>query len=1122
MLPFQLDRPAARDREFAVTVSPSGVVAVEAPGFVHGGQSTGFIALRSLATGRARLQLAGGAAITLDLSEPPSTPGWLRPQVLAPSAHAAVWERVSVRVTLFDRARGGALPPVRLERPDGQAFEPVEVVPAGGNSHHHYVFEFDTREFKRDGYVRLTPVARLADGGEVAGDPLPLRIHRKRPQPVAAGECESTLETPRPERQGEKPPKVVQRAGASGDACVANHGPRPSWLFAFDAPQPGYYQLAVRASADGVHTPKPALGLLLGESNRSLTSGALATTRWHQVPVGAPVHLARGRHTITVFYENHHRSRVGDSNMFLDRFEIMRVAPPLDARQLRVAFSRPLDGLRVTGPIQVDGFCSWQGKRRGQAPLVELLVNGKPVASQHAGNFHFRLSPGQLRDGENTLQVVAGFGDGHSVRSAPQTIIRPQVALPEEVARRQWLATIFDPSWSSQAQARIAGASKNSPGTHMALNANGDLVLNLPDDIGGRFALALDAKGVHFEGHPKVEVLVRGGGKSRSLGQREIRGNSRRHGFGVVEIPGAATQLVVRFLNDHFKQGEGDRNLHLRGVLLESLADRPAPQLASARIAYPPADGSIAPVDMLVVEAFAARGVKHAELTVNGRPTGVSAHARDGLGRFVLPLAGQLPERGRHQLGVVIRTSDNREFAIKPVAVEVMPTAAPAGRYARAVHLLDRFGFGAEPEMLADILVEGELDWLSRMIAEDAAAPGIAAARQAAAARLPPDKRGRRVLPRSLLTMLLSDNPVHARFSMWSQNHFSTWLRKARPENKTLEDERFFQLGIAPFRQLLMASATSPAMLRYLDQPRSVAGRLNENYAREIMELHTLGVDGGYSQGDVTSLAKLLTGWTLVWQVDPELAVNSERFRFYHKLNNRNAHSVFSGDFPQRAPRHSFERVRCAIEMLAAHPSTARHISGKLAAHYVAVPPPQPLVDELSRVFLASGGDMGELLMTIARHPAFWQADPVIATPFDYSIRLGRMIDTTNAGALARYLERSGSGHFDRETPDGYPLDGAAYADSNGLLQRWILGRDFQHDYARILTAETKAARAGPSHATASGLLDFSMQRLTGYPLGKRSREALRRVLAAAPDKPYHRMRMLGMAIAQLPETNLR
>ena len=380
---------------------------------------------------------------------------------------------------------------------------------------------------------------------------------------------------------------------------------------------------------------------------------------------------------------------------------------------------------------------------------------------------------------------------------------------------------------------------------------------------------------------------------------------------------------------------------------------------------------------------------------------------------------------------------------------------------------------------------------------------------------------------RAISHLLVTPNPVRARFVLWAQNHFSTWIRKTEGNRKWDEHVAFCRLGPAPFDQLLLASAQSPAMLKYLDQETSVAGRLNENYAREIMELHTLGVDGGYSQRDVTNLAGLLTGWTASYEGDGRSggqAAQRFTFRFDPRLSDGRATRVIGMKFPEAAPSQRYDRILVALETLAAHPSTARFVSRKLAEHYVRVPAPQDLVDDLAAVFLETGGDMSALLAAMAEHPAFWDeaSSERIAPPLDYAVRLCRVTAHHQPWKLADYLQRSGHALFDHAAPDGYPQADEAYTDSNALVQRWRFARDLGWQLAGLVPGGWRYSGGLAEDDWAQRVIDVIAVRVTGRVLSEDSNRAALDLLAQSTGNRDERVRLAGTFIAQLPEANLR
>ncbi len=197
----------------------------------------------------------------------------------------------------------------------------------------------------------------------------------------------------------------------------------------------------------------------------------------------------------------------------------------------------------------------------------------------------------------------------------------------------------------------------------------------------------------------------------------------------------------------------------------------------------------------------------------------------------------------------------------------------------------------------------------------------------------------------------------------WS-NHFCVSAGKAavRPYCGAYEREAIRPHVLGKFSELLLAAETHPAMLLYLDNARSIgpdspAGMrqhkgLNENLAREILELHTLGVRTVYDQADVTSFAKVITGWTIVPpRLDP---VHGGSFVFNPRLHEPGAQTVVGKSYAD----NGYEQGRHVLEFVAEHPATAKHIATKLARHFVADEPPPALVDTLSKRFLDTGGDL--------------------------------------------------------------------------------------------------------------------------------------------------------------------
>jgi uncharacterized protein (DUF1800 family) len=243
------------------------------------------------------------------------------------------------------------------------------------------------------------------------------------------------------------------------------------------------------------------------------------------------------------------------------------------------------------------------------------------------------------------------------------------------------------------------------------------------------------------------------------------------------------------------------------------------------------------------------------------------------------------------------------------------------------------------------------------------------------------------------------------------------------------------------FADMLLAVETHPAMLLYLDNARSIgpnspAGQrggkgLNENLAREILELHTLGVRTVYSQADVTRFADVITGWTIV-PPRPELAHAGE-FTFAPRLHEPAAQKVIDQTYPDTG----FEQGRAVLEALARHPATARHVATKLVRHFVADDPPLALVDKLSKRFLATQGDLKEMAKALVAAPESWAAPPrKLKRPAEWMIGMLRATDTDppDVRPILQAQNLLGEPLWRPPAPNGFADQDAAWID--GMSQR--------------------------------------------------------------------------------------
>ena len=241
------------------------------------------------------------------------------------------------------------------------------------------------------------------------------------------------------------------------------------------------------------------------------------------------------------------------------------------------------------------------------------------------------------------------------------------------------------------------------------------------------------------------------------------------------------------------------------------------------------------------------------------------------------------------------------------------------------------------------------------------------------------------------------------------------------------------------FADLLIAAEQHPAMILYLDNQRSIgpgstlgkrAGRfrrdqafgLNENLAREILELHTLGVDGGYSQDDVTTFAKVITGWSIGGATDRGRFSDGEpgTFEFREAIHEPGAKTVMG----KRYAQDGLDQGIAVLRDLAVHPSTAKFVSTKLARHFIADEPPASAVDRLANVYLESGGDLPSVYSTLISSDESWsQTLSKYKTPHDYVLSSYRAFDRKpeDRRFLIGALDLMGQAPFRPGSPEGWP-----------------------------------------------------------------------------------------------------
>jgi uncharacterized protein (DUF1800 family) len=316
-----------------------------------------------------------------------------------------------------------------------------------------------------------------------------------------------------------------------------------------------------------------------------------------------------------------------------------------------------------------------------------------------------------------------------------------------------------------------------------------------------------------------------------------------------------------------------------------------------------------------------------------------------------------------------------------------------------------------------------------------------------------------------LLRDIYSERQLEAVMTDFWLNHFNVYVRKNQNEPYYIpayERDVIRPHALGKFEDLLVATAKSPAMLMYLDNwqsigPDSQAAHqgpglslfarnpqvkaalkdrgLNENYGRELMELHTLGVNGGYTQADVTQVARVFTGWTI------DQPFRGGGFTFDPQKHEPGDKTVLGQKIRYQGGENGMNEGLEVLHMLATSPATAKFISTKLAVRFVADDPPEALVDRMTQAYLTSDGDIKTVLRTMFESPEFWAADAErskVKTPLEFVVSSVRASGATvaNSLGLVAALDRLGMPLYGMQTPNGYSWQSEPWVSTGALVSR--------------------------------------------------------------------------------------
>ena len=504
------------------------------------------------------------------------------------------------------------------------------------------------------------------------------------------------------------------------------------------------------------------------------------------------------------------------------------------------------------------------------------------------------------------------------------------------------------------------------------------------------------------------------------------------------------------------------------------------------------------------------------------------------------------------------------------------PTAAPAAPRAplsardSALHVLQRFAFGPRAGQVEEVARQGALAWLdaqlaldgrgdARLAALEKCIPALAmdpddwarrfvamrrAAREGTAGQEGPESgAGARAESRAETRELLDqvrglavvravtaeDQLREVMASFWF-DHFNVFLDKGADRFllPSYVEDVIRPHALGRFADLLIATARSPAMLFYLDNVQSVAPGttpppranakaarrtgINENYARELLELHTLGVDGGYTQQDVIAVARILTGWSM------QPPAQGGGFVFRPRAHDFGEKVVLGTRFPAG---HGEEEGLRLLLMLARHPATIRHVCTKLCARFVSDDPPAGCVDAAVAAWRASDGDMRQVVRAIARTPEFWSAASIgskVKTPFEFVTSAARAVGVEpDSGAsapgagLADVVARLGEPLYRQPSPAGYPERQEDWANSGALLARM--------NFAVALAAGRSPGAAVdldallPATADPTALVEAVNERVLGGAMTEHTRGVIVSEIGDVRDPERSRALAVGLAL---------
>src|SRR5213594_493633 len=507
-------------------------------------------------------------------------------------------------------------------------------------------------------------------------------------------------------------------------------------------------------------------------------------------------------------------------------------------------------------------------------------------------------------------------------------------------------------------------------------------------------------------------------------------------------------------------------------------------------------------------------------------------------------------------------------LGILPVGIAAQQTALTPQD--SSLHALKRLAYGPRPGDVRRVAADGVMRWIDRQLSpeeiddhrlaererqfqileydrRDLAAMYTEAQRERRERKLAADtmadkdgaspiaQRGKRLTGEfaelAVVRAALSERQLYEIMVDFWTNHFNVYFAKGADRFLTPDyiEHTIRPRAVGKFEDLLIATAKSPAMLFYLDNWESVApgtsppfplsarrrvGQgarpmpkgINENYARELLELHTVGVDGGFTQQDVIDVARIFTGWSI------ERPQQGGDFEFHGWAHDTGEKQVLGVRFQAG---HAMDEGIRLLKLLANQPATMHHVSRKLCQRFVNDDPPDGCVDDAVAAWKRSSGDMREVLRSIFHGPDFWAAANVrakVKTPLEFVVSAARAVaaEPDTSPRLAQVVARLGEPLYLHVAPDGYPEREAAWVNTGALLDRMNAAVALA---SGKLPGVTVVLDSIVSAGDAEQLIGVVNEKILGGTMSENTKQVLRRELAGIGDPAQARALAVGLAI---------